>query len=273
MDNLDNSLNLTLFDTHAHLNDPNLFEKRHELVERAEARGVKYINVVGYDIESSLTAVKIAAEFENVYAIIGIHPHDAQEWDEDAENIFRELLEEKEKNKIVAIGEIGFDLHFDDRQSDEVQISAFLGQMKLAYDYELAVSIHSRDASELTLAKLEEIREEGYLRDKPGVIHCFDYDTTVAKEFQKYDFLFGVDGPVTFKNGADKRELVKYLDASEILLETDCPYMAPEPFRGKQNEPSLLFEIAKKIADEKEMGIVELARITSENGKKIFKIN
>lgn len=261
-----------LFDTHAHLNDARLMPERVELVARAADADVKYINVVGYDFASSFNAVKIAKEFENVYATIGIHPHDADEWTAEHADEFRKLLDNHEENKIVGIGEIGFDLHFPDRHADEVQKQAFIGQMELAYEYDLPVSIHSRDAADMTLANLAELKEAGKLHEKPGVIHCFDYGVDEAKRFEKFNFLFGVDGPVTFKNGEDKRELVRYLPLEKILLETDCPYMAPEPYRGKRNEPSLIPFIGKKIAEEKGLSFEHLAEVTTNNGLELFRI-
>ena len=260
-----------LYDTHAHLNDPILIQELDNYIESAKQNGVSLINNVGYDLESSLRAVRIARENPNCYAIIGIHPHDANQWNAETEVVFRELLDNKITNKIIGIGEIGFDLHFDDRHSDEVQMQAFIGQMQLAYEYDLPVSIHSRDASDITEHALISLKNQGNFRkEKICVFHCYSYDVEYALKMKKHGFLFGFDGPVTFKNGADKREVVSALDFEDILLETDCPYMAPEPYRGRTNQPAFLTEIAKKVAEIKEVSYEKIAEITTDNGKKLF---
>lgn len=260
-----------LYDTHAHLNDPILIQELDNCIESAKQNGVSLINNVGYDLESSLAAVRIAQEYPNCYAIIGIHPHDADQWNAETEAVFRELLDNKIANKIIGIGEIGFDLHFDNRHSDAVQMEAFMGQMQLAYEYDLPVSIHSRDASKITEHALINLENQVKLKkEKIGVFHCYSYDVEYALKMKEYGFLFGFDGPVTFKNGADKREVVSALDIEDILLETDCPYMAPEPYRGRTNQPAFLTEIAKKVAEIKEASYEEVAEITTNNGKKLF---
>lgn len=260
-----------LYDTHAHLNDPVLMQELANYIESAKQNGVNLINNVGYDLESSVTAVKIAKEQPNCYAIIGIHPHDADQWNAESEAVFRELLDDKIVNKIIGIGEIGFDLHFDDRHSDGVQMQAFMGQMQLAYEYDLPVSIHSRDASKITEQALVNLGKQVKLKkEKIGVFHCYSYDVEYALKMKKYGFLFGFDGPVTFKNGADKREVVSALELEDILLETDCPYMAPEPYRGRTNQPAFLTEIARKIAEIKGISYEKLAEFSTNNGKKLF---
>lgn len=146
-----------------------------------------------------------------------------------------------------------------------------MGQMQLAYEYDLPVSIHSRDASEITEHALINLENQVKLKkEKIGVFHCYSYDVEYALKMKKYGFIFGFDGPVTFKNGADKREVVSALDIEDILLETDCPYMAPEPYRGRTNQPAFLTEIAKKVAEIKEVSYEEVAEITTNSGKKLF---
>ena len=262
------------YDTHAHLNDPRLMENSDALVENAKVNQVFLINNVGYDLQSSLDAVALAKKYPNNYAIIGIHPHDADQWNEESEKIFRELLDHKVENKIVAIGEIGLDYHFEDRLSDEIQKRAFQAQMKLAFEYSLPVSIHSRDAGEDTLAILEHLQAEGnLLSERPGVFHCFSYSTDFVDRSRKFAFYYGFDGPVTFKNAQDKVELVEYLNLDEILIETDCPYMAPVPYRGRDNQPAYVVEVARKIADLKNSTLEEVANITSANGKYLFGVD
>lgn len=249
-----------------------MWPERKFYVEEARKQAVLGINVMGYDFASSLRAVELAGEFPEVFAGIGIHPHDALQCTSENLQTFRELLANKDSNRIVAIGEIGLDYHFEASLEAEIQKSAFIKQMELAYTYDLPVSIHSRDAGEDTLTVLNELKDRGHLRNKPGVIHCFDYDLEMAKEFLDLGFLLGVDGPVTFKNGQDKREIVKQLDLDKILLETDSPYMAPEPYRGKLNQPAFLPEIAQKIATIKQVELEQVISITSRNAFELFEL-
>lgn len=260
-----------LYDTHAHINSEGLYEDREAVIKRASQNQVKRINVAGYDFPSSLRAVDMAKEFPNVYALIGIHPHDADQWTSANIKVFKELLDNKEANKIVGIGEIGLDLHFDERHSDELQFKVFTEQMRLAKDYDLPASIHSRDALDLTYKALKYLQDNNYLRENPGVMHSYDYNPEFAKTLlDEFKFYFGFAGPLTFKNGEDKREVFTALDLDRVVLETDCPYMAPEPYRGRRNEPALVLEIAKKAAELKQISLEKLAQITSNNAEKIF---
>lgn len=262
---------MVLYDTHSHLNDPD-YDDLEEVLARAKASDVNYINVIGYDLASSERALDIALQHPGVYAVIGLHPHSAEEWGEEARRGLESLLQ-RGREKIVAIGEIGLDYHFENRASDALQEQAFVEQMALAKDFNLPIVIHTRDAMEDTLVILKRQKIERGFSERAGVVHCFSGEMEAAETLMQMDFYLGFDGPVTFKNGKADLAVAKTVPIDKLLLETDCPYLAPVPKRGKRNEPAYLSYIAEVIAAEKQMTIAELARSSTTNALNLFNIS
>lgn len=252
---------MEFFDSHAHLNDEQLINEIDSVLQKCEENQVKWIAVVGYNEKTSKEAVEIAEKYENVYALIGAHPDECNE--EIDISYITELIKSK---KVVAIGEIGLDYHYD-TTNKENQKKYFIKQIQLANELKMPVCIHTRDADMDTLEILKNNKiENGF------VIHCFSSSTEVLKEFLKLGAYISFAGPVTFKNARGLIEAAKMVPLDKILVETDCPYLAPEPFRGKRNDPSLVKYTAQKIADLKEMSLEEFSKITVENAKKFYKI-
>ncbi|MGM9873564.1 MAG: TatD family hydrolase [Bacilli bacterium] len=254
-----------LIDTHTHLNDKDLYSERDNIIVSAKEVGVKQFIVVGFDYDSSFLALDIAREYEEVYAAIGIHPTEIDSLiNKDEDKLFSLL----NNDKVVALGEIGLDYHWEkDEDKKKRQREYFIHQIEIANKYNKPVIIHSREASKDTYDILKT-----YPVNKKGVIHCFSMSKEMMKEFVKLGYYIGLDGPVTFKNAKEVIEVAKYVPLDRLLLETDCPYMAPTPFRGKRNEPKYLPYIADKIAEIKGIDKEEVKRITSSNAKKLFHV-
>ncbi|MDQ2086360.1 TatD family hydrolase [Herbivorax sp. ANBcel31] len=252
------------FDSHAHYDDEKFNEDRREIIKEAFKNGVSYILNASSSRESVPKAVSLADEYENFYAAIGIHPHDAKDMDEE----FIEVLEDYAKNKkVVAIGEIGLDYYYD-FSPKSIQKNVFERQINLAKDIKLPIIIHDRDAHEdvLNIVKNEKAKEVG------GVFHCFSGSVEMAKIVMDNNFYISLGGTVTFKNARKAVEVAEYVPIERLLIETDCPYLAPEPYRGKRNYSGYVKFVAQKIADIKGMELEEVAQKTTDNAKKIFKI-
>ncbi len=262
---------MILYDTHAHVNDACYEADLAEVLLRAREAGVSRMNVIGYDLASSERAVAIAHAYENVYAVIGVHPHDADTWTSEVEARFRELLAANQ-GEIVAIGEIGLDYHFDDSLPKDVQKRAFQEQMRLAYAYELPFVVHDREAHQDCLEAILAIGQEGLLREEPGVFHCYSGSLEFSKRLLDLGFYLGFDGPVTFKNGKKPLAVASSVPEDRLLLETDCPYLSPEPFRGKRNEPSYLCYVNEKIAEARGVSPEALAARTTQNARHLFRV-
>lgn len=249
-------------DVHAHLNDEK-FENVESIVENALSEKVDKIITAGFDISSSRKNLEIASRFPNVFATIGIHPEMVDELEKD----YLEVLKEMSKNKkVVAIGEIGLDYHFKD-DNKELQKEIFVKQIELANFLDLPVVVHSRDAMGDTLELLKK-----HPPKKESLLHCYSGSIESAKEFIKLGFSFSFGGVVTFNNAKNVFKVVEELPIEKIMLETDCPYMAPVPFRGKRNEPMYIPYIARKIAEIKNIEVEKIAEITTKNAEKMFKI-
>lgn len=255
---------LDLFDTHAHLNDEKIFSQLPAVLARATANGVNHIACIGYDWPSSLLAVKIAEQYpQQVVAAIGIHPSDA---DTATEEMLEKLYNlAKSSNQVKAIGEIGLDYYWDDH-SHEVQKKAFYAQIDLAKQLKLPISIHDRDAHG---DMLEIIKETGAAVNG-GIMHCYSGSWEMAKICLKLGWKLSIGGPVTFSNAKNLPEVVAKTPIEELLIETDCPYLAPHPFRGRTNEPALVRLVVEKIASIKGMSLEETAEILTANSKKIY---
>ena len=251
-----------LFDTHAHYDDEAFDPDRELLLESLPQRGVALVLNPGCDLDSSRKAVSYAAAYPHVYAAVGIHPENCAGFVPADIDVLRELARQP---KVAAIGEIGLDYHYEDPPRD-VQQRAFRMQMKLAQELSLPVVIHEREAHEDGLRIISDFP------DVTGVFHCFSGSYEMAKELVKRGWYIGFTGVVTFKNARKAVEVAEKIPLDRILIETDCPYMAPEPFRGRRNDPSLVPFVAKKIAALRGISAEAAAAATAENARRLFRI-
>ncbi len=250
-----------IIDSHTHLEMEEFEEDRDAVVERAREAGVEGMITVGTTLAYCQKALEMAALYPEVYVAVGIHPHDAKDIDIGTYDRLRELAAGE---KVVAYGEIGLDF-FHDLSPRPVQITRFGEQLDLASEIGLPVIIHDREAHKETLAMLHEHR--GKLR---GVIHCFSGDRAMAGKCLDLGFCISVPGTVTFKKADELRKVVQYIPLESLLVETDAPFLAPQPYRGKRNEPAYVVKTAEKIAELKGLPYPELARATTENAKALF---
>jgi TatD DNase family protein len=253
-----------LFDSHTHLNDDLLFSKVDEVIKEAMTEDVSYFLCVGYDKTSSLRAIELSDIYLNVYAAIGFHPTEALKVTADDLEWLESMLSHK---KVKAIGEIGLDYYWDSTYKD-IQHEVFIKQLKLANKYHLPVSIHMRDATKDTFDLIKKYKDPGIV----GVMHCFSGSVESAKEFIKLNMMISLAGPVTYKNAVDPKQVAKEIELCHLLIETDAPYLAPHPFRGKENVPKYVKLVAKEIARLKELSYEQVALITAENAKRVFHI-
>lgn len=219
----------------------------------------KFINN-GVDTNTNKEVIELSQKYEGMYASIGIHPENVDKYTLNDINFIKDNLK---TNKVIAIGEIGLDYHYTKDNKDE-QIKLLETQLKIAEESNLSVIIHSRDATLDTINTLKKFKVK-------GVIHSFSGSLEIAKEYIKMGYLLGINGVITFKN-AKLKDVIKEIDLDNIILETDSPYLTPEPFRGKKNKPSHIMDIAKYIADLKNISLEELSIITEDNIKRVFKI-
>ncbi|MCR4721765.1 MAG: TatD family hydrolase [Lachnospiraceae bacterium] len=257
-----------IFDTHAHYDDRAFDEDREEVIARIFDSGVGFVMNIGADLASSLSTVMLAQKYDRIYAAVGIHPESFEEADEHGITVLKDLI--KSTDRVKAVGEIGIDLHYD-RDSLEKQKEAFVRQWDLADEFGLPVIIHSRDAAQVTY----DIVKERYERTgKPlnAVMHCYSYEKEQAVEYTKMGLYIGVGGVLTFKNGRKLAEAVKAVPMDKILIETDCPYLAPEPFRGKRNDSSYLKKVVAELAVIRGISEQEAEDITFANAEKFYAI-
>lgn len=255
-----------MIDTHAHLNDDRLFANLSEVVANAFEAGVSDIVCVAYDLPSSIKACEIANENKNVYATIGVHPHEAKTFSNDVLQKLKKLA--KNKN-VVAFGEIGLDYYYN-LSFPDVQKQVFEKQLELANELSLPVVIHTRDAFEDTLQIL---KSNKHLLKNGGIMHCFSGNLNFAKQVVELGFVLGIGGSITFKNSQELQNVVKNIPLDKIVLETDCPYLTPVPYRGKVlNEPKFIRLIANQIAQLLNVPIEIVEKITTTTAKKVFKI-
>ena len=252
---------MILVDTHAHLDSAQFVGDLKELVSRARAADVSTIITVGTDLDSSRTAVALAEEHPGIFAAVGIHPHEAAHA---GDKELAQLALLSKHPKVVAIGETGLDFYRNLSPPDR-QRQVFLAQLELAREVDKPVVIHDRDAHVQVLAILKE-RGAGWR----GVLHCFSGDYPMAMEAMEMGFHISIAGPVTFQNAQRLQALVRELPADRLLLETDCPYLAPHPHRGQRNEPAHVRLVAAKIADLKGLSLAKLAETTSDNARQLF---
>jgi len=254
-----------IFDTHAHYDDEAFAQDREELFDQMKEAGIDFIVNIGANMASSRETAAMCEKYPFMYGAVGIHPSDSLELNEDA---LKELKELAVREKIVAIGEIGLDYYWPE-PSREVQKLALEAQIALAKEVNLPMVVHSRDAAKDTTDMLSAL----HAGDCGGVIHCFSYGKEMAREFLNMGFYIGVGGVVTFKNAKKLKEAVEYAPMERILLETDCPYLAPTPYRGKRNSSLYLPYVAEEIARIKNISYEEVLAITMENAKKMYRIS
>ena len=258
------------FDTHAHYDDDRFQADREEVLADLKNAGVTLAMDIGCDMTTSLKAVQIAESHPFVYAAVGTHPHEAQHMKPGDLELYRALCQ---RPKVRAIGEIGLDYYWD--KDSDVRLRQqdwFRRQLQLAAEVKLPVIIHSRDAAEDTMKILREFHGQHPEIKNPGVVHCYSYSPEIAEELVAMGWYIGVGGVVTFKNARKLVETVKRISIERILSETDCPYMAPEPYRGRRNSSYYLPEILKKIAEIKGIAPGEAERITEENARRMYGI-
>ena len=253
-----------IFETHAHYDDERFAEDRDTLLASMPERGIGRIINVGSTLVSTKETLAIAQNYPYVYAAVGVHPSEIGDLNEE---MFAWLKEQTRQEKTVAVGEIGLDYYWDkEPEVQKAQRYWFKRQMELAREETLPVIIHSRDAAEDTMRLMQEIHAE----EIPGVIHCYSYSKEMALEFVKMGYRIGVGGVVTFKNARKLKETVEAVPMEAILLETDCPYMAPEPHRGTRNDSSNIPYVVNTIAQIKGISTDEVEQITWENAMQLF---
>ncbi len=249
-----------IIDTHAHLNTLEFQEDIDQVVHRAKKNHIKNILVIGMDEPHNLKAIELAKTYDMLYATVGVHPGYV---DEQTTDHLEDLLKSE---KVVAVGECGIDLYWKQDNLD-LQKKIFIEQIELSIKHDLPLVIHTRNSFNEAYECL--LPYKGKAR---GVFHCFSSDTNDAKKAIELGFMIGIDGPVTFKNAKEVHELVEKIDLKHIIIETDSPYLAPHPYRGKRNEPSYLTYVAQKIAEIKGISFEEVAEVTSKNAIKLFRL-
>lgn len=252
---------MMIFDTHAHYDSSQFDEDREELLNSMREQGVGTIVNVSASYESCFKVPEMVQKYPFMYAAVGVHPDEVGDLNE--EN-FARIKEQFGKEKVIAVGEIGLDYYWDN-ESHDLQKKWFVRQLELARELELPVLIHSREAAADTM---EIMKAHG--RGLGGVIHCYSYSREMAREYVKMGYYIGVGGVVTFKNGRKLKETVVEIPLASIVLETDCPYLAPVPFRGKRNNSAYIQYVAEEIAAIKGVGAEEVIRQTEENARKMY---
>jgi len=266
------------FDTHAHLDDERFKDDLEDVVRRAKAAGVAQILTVGTDIESSRRAIEIAKSHDGICAAVGVHPHESGRFGEQEEKVLRELCasragvvalrepqgDPEHGRRVVAVGEMGLD-YYRDYAPREAQIAAFRKQLQIAADIGLPVIVHNRQAMADCLATMAEFK--GRVR---GVAHCFSGDIAAARSFMNLGFLISIAGPVTFPNSTDLQRLAAFVPDDFLLVETDCPYLAPQPCRGKRNEPAFVRYTLQTLASLRKVPTAGIIEITTRNAKNLF---
>ena len=252
-----------IFDTHAHMDDRAFDADRSALLAQLPAQGIALVMNPGCSLDSSRAAVALAGQYDYIYAAVGSHPDAADEVNEETLAQYRFLAQTSAK--VRAIGEIGLDYHYEDIPR-EIQQRAFRAQLALARELKLPVIVHEREAHEDGMKIVEEFP------DVTGVFHCYSGSLEMAKVLIRRGWYIGFGGVLTFKNARKAVEVASQIPLERIVLETDCPYMSPEPFRGRRNDPGRLHLVAEKLAQLRGISVAEIENITLENGKKLYRI-
>ena len=253
-----------LFDTHAHMDDRAFDTDREELLTGLPEQGITLLMNPGCSLESSRNAAALAEKYSYIYAAVGSHPDAADEVNDAVLEEYWKLC--KLNSKIKAIGEIGLDYHYEDIPR-ELQKKAFIAQMELARELDLPVIVHERDAHEDGLAIVKAFPEV------KGVFHCFSGSAELARQLTDLGWYIGFTGVLTFKNARRAIEAAQAIPLDRIVIETDCPYMSPEPFRGRRNDPGKVYRMAEKLAEIRGITVEDAQRVTLENGKRLYRID
>lgn len=253
-----------IFDTHAHYDDKAFEEDRDELLDSFPFHNIRYVVNVGACLQTSKNTIELTKRFPHVYGAVGVHPSEVANMTATDMVQLRQFAME---DKIVAIGEIGLDYHYREPEK-EIQKIWFVKQMELARELKLPIIIHSRDAASDTL----ELMRENYAEEIGGVVHCFSYSKEIAKEVLDMDFYVGIGGVLTFQNAKKLKEAVKEIPLNKIVLETDCPYLSPEPNRGKRNSSLNLPDVAKVLAELKGVSYDEVIETTFQNAMTLYRM-
>lgn len=256
---------MRIFDTHAHYDDRAFNEDREELIASLKEKGVEAVTNIAVTINSSKVAVEYTKKYDFFYGTVGVHPSDAYKEKLEDIDVLRKLALANEK--IVAIGEIGLDYHYDDTDKP-MQKTWFEAQMDLARELKLPIVVHSRDAAKDTL----DIMRASKASDIGGVVHCYSYSKEQARDYLNMGYYFGIGGVLTFKNAKAIKEVVDYVPLDHIVLETDSPYLSPDPFRSKRNDSSRLPYVAAAIADIKQVPVEQVYEETWNNAHKLYRI-
>lgn len=256
-----------LVDTHLHLDFHQFDDDRDAVVDRATEAGVTQMITIGTDLPSSRAAVALAERYPGVFAAVGVHPNDGADWD--ASETPAALRALAAHPKVVAIGEIGLDYYWE-RVPHDHQARVFRAQLELAAELDLPVVIHDRDAHADLMTILRRWVSDATPRRRRAVLHFFSGDRSMADEALALGFFLGVDGPVTYKNASELQALVAGLPLDRLLIETDAPFLTPQPFRGRRNEPAYVVEVARKVAELQGRSLGEVARQTTHNAQVLF---
>lgn len=254
-----------LIDSHAHLNDERFDDDREQVINSLIKSGIELVLNPGYDLESSKISVNMAKQYSMIYAAVGTHPHDSKDMNDDTLEIYKSYALE---DKVIAIGEIGLDYHYDNSPRD-VQKKWFREQIRLAKSLDMPYIVHDREAHEDIFNIMKEEMNSG----ARGILHCYSGSVEMAREFIKMGFMISLGGPVTFKNAKVAKKVALEIPLEYLLIETDSPYMAPEPNRGKRNEPSYVKYVAEEIAKIKNIEYNQVVEKTNANFKKLFDLN
>jgi TatD DNase family protein len=253
-----------LIDSHAHLEMPDFKKDLEEVVQRAKESGVEYIFTVGTEKNDWKRALEIAGSHPSIYAILGVHPHHAKEIDDQTYPMLKEFCR---NGKVKAYGEIGLDF-FRNLSPREIQLKRFREQIGLAKELRLPIVVHDREAHQETLRILKSEKAE----ECAGIIHCFSGDYEMARVCMDMGFYISLPGTITFKNAEGFREIVKRIPLESLLIETDAPFLTPEPFRGKRNEPGYVRYTARKLAEIKGVSFEKVAEVTTENARRVYRL-
>ena len=260
---------MKFFDSHAHLDDEKFNEDREELIEEIKKSGIYKFISAGYSLEGSKKGIELANKYDFIYTTSGISPNDIPQTEEELWKTLKEIEKMAQENKkVVAIGEIGLDYYWEkEEKMRKLQKIAFIEQIKIANKIDLPIVIHTREAVMDTI----QILKENYVENK-GIFHCCPLNRELVKEALKLGFYISFAGPITFKNSKNANEIIEIVPNDKILIETDSPYLAPEPVRGTRNNPINVKYIAQKIADVKKLSLEEVSEMTYANAEKIFKL-
>ena len=261
---------MEFFDSHSHYNDEKFDEDREQIIKDTYSAGITKFVCAGYNIKSSLDSLELSKKYDFIYSICGISPNDIPQTEQELWKSLDEItkiVQNNKSKKLVAIGEIGLDYYWN-KENKELQEQAFIKQIELANKLELPIVIHSRDASVDTINIIEENKV-----NKAGIFHCCQQNQEMIKNALRLGYYISLAGPVTFKNAKNSADIIQMIPMDKLLIETDSPYLAPEPNRGKRNDCRNVKYVAQKIADVKGITLEEVAKVTYENAMRIFEID